>query len=142
MLEAAYKQLLAEVNAAAMPSPAGWGWPYSPESAPCTPVLRPQQLSLSSPVSSTDFPIAPPHTPGARPVARQLWPDAAKKAEEAKKKGWVTTGFVWPDKKVDVGFESTGSKELDAEDAAEGRQPWPGAAQSGHLAAASGEPNT
>ena len=78
MLEAAYKQLLAEVNAAAMPSPAGWGWPYSPESAPCTPVLRPQQLSLSSPVSSTDFPIAPPHTPGARPVARQLWPDVAQ----------------------------------------------------------------
>ena len=33
----------------------------------------------------------------------------------------MTEGFKWPDKKVHVGFESTGSKELDAEDAAEGR---------------------
>lgn len=50
-------------------------------------------------------------------------PNASKKAAEAAKKGWVTGGFQWPDKKVEVGFESTGSKELDAEDASEGRAP-------------------
>lgn len=57
-----------------------------------------------------------------------------KKAGEAKKKGWVTSEFVWPDKKVDIGVVLTGSKELDAEDASEGWKPWPDAAQSGHLA--------
>ena len=64
-----------------------------------------------------------PKAAAAVPSETKEDPNAAKKAEEAKKKGWVTTGFVWPDKKVDVGFESTGSKELDAEDAAEGRAP-------------------
>ena len=66
---------------------------------------------------------AAPKAAAADPSAKKEDPNAAKKAEEAKKKGWVTSGFVWPDKKVDVGFESTGSKELDAEDAAEGRAP-------------------
>ncbi len=33
----------------------------------------------------------------------------------------MTTGFSWPDKKVDIGFESSGNKEVDQDDAAEGR---------------------
>ncbi len=38
------------------------------------------------------------------------------KAELAKKAG-VPMSFQWPDKKVDIPLESTGSKEIDEEDA-------------------------
>jgi hypothetical protein len=41
-------------------------------------------------------------------------------AKEAKKKGSVTSGLSCPDKKFDLGFESSGNKELDQDDAAQG----------------------
>ena len=50
---------------------------------------------------------------------------ADKLAAEAKKRGFHTGCFKWPEKNVDVGFESTGSKELDADDAAEGSRRGP-----------------
>ena len=56
--------------------------------------------------------------PAAAPAKSSL---AATRAAEAAKKGWVTTGFVFPEKKMDIGFERSGNKELDDEDAVDGR---------------------
>ena len=56
--------------------------------------------------------------PAAAPAKSSL---AATRAAEAAKKGWVTTGFVFPEKKMDIGFERSGNQELDDEDAADGR---------------------
>lgn len=98
---------------------------FKPTASPTASTV-PAMTFGTKPAAAADAPkAAAASTASDAPKANMAETDLDKKkkalaAEEAKKKGWVTSGFQWPDKKVDVAFESTGSKELDQDDAAEG----------------------